>query len=277
MRRILPLIILLAGPHFFLKAERIITLAPALTEMVFALGKGADLVGNTRFCDFPEAAVTVAKVGGLMDLNVEQIIDLKPDLIILYPESLGRLKVLAKKTRLLVVEHRTLDQICQSILLVSRALRCPEKGDALVSHIREILNEIKARSQNRKKQKILLVAGRNPDGLRNMTIIGRSDFLNDILEIAGGVNAYPGNIEYPAVSIESIFSMNPDHIIEFSVFFQKIDRRKVMDLWNRFEIITAVKNQRITIVTDPVWLRPGPRVGQVAMKLFQLLNADDHP
>lgn len=275
-KSILNLIVLTVMLCSGLRAERIITLAPAITEIVFALGKGDSLVGNTRFCDFPKTALTVTKVGGLMDLNVEQIIELKPDLIILYPESYNRLKMLEAKTRLLVLQHNTLDQICQSILSVSRNLHCPEQGVALVTNIREILNKIRNRTRYRKKQKVLLIAGRNPDGLRNMTIIGRKDFLNDILEIAGGINAYRGDIEYPTVSIESIFSMNPDHIIEFSVFFQKIHRQKIMELWNRFKTINAVKNRRISIVTDPAWLRPGPRVGLVAEKLAQLLNPNDN-
>jgi iron complex transport system substrate-binding protein len=258
-----------------LQAERIITLAPALTEIVFALGKGDGLVGDTRFCDFPEAAKTIAKVGGLMDLNVERIIDLKPNLIILYEESLDRIKMLENKTRLLVVRHDTLEQICRSILTISRNLSCPEQGAILVSDIRKTLNRIRSRTRGIKKRKILLIAGRNPDTLRNMTIIGRKDFLNEILEIAGGTNAYPGNIEYPSVSIESILSMNPDHIIEFSTFFQEIEPRKIMDLWNRFKTINAVKNHRITMISDPVWLRPGPRIGQVAIKLYRLLNPND--
>lgn len=272
---ILFFIILNGWPGPGLRAERIITLAPAITEIVYALGKGDSLVGNTRFCDYPEAARTVAKVGGLMDLNVEQIILLEPDLVILYPESLGRLKMLQHRIRLLVVEHKTLDQILRSILTISRNLHCPKQGTALVADIRKTLDEIKSLRQGQKKQKTLLIAGRNPDALRNMTVIGRKDFLNEILEIAGGTNAYQGDIEFPSVSIESIFSMDPDYIIEFSVFFEKIDSRKILNLWSRFDTIKAVKNRRITIVVDPVWLRPGPRLGLVARKLHRLLNPND--
>ena len=205
--------------NFNLQARRIITLAPALTEIVFALGDGEQLVGNTRFCDFPPEAKTIAKVGGLMDLNVEMIIDLKPDIVILYPESLDKIKILQNKIELLVVRHNTLDHITQSIISISRMLGKEKKATHLVSGIRETLHKIQNRARTYKKKRTLLIAGRNPDQLRNMTIIGKKDFLNTVLEIAGGVNAYSGNIDYPSISIESIFSMNPDHIIEFSVFF----------------------------------------------------------
>lgn len=99
--------------------------------------------------------------------------------------------------------------------------------------------------------------------------------MNEILEICGGTNAYEGNINYPAVSVESIVSLNPEWIIEFSVFFQGIDRKKILDLWARYPIIQAVKKKNIKVITDPKWLRPGPRVIEIALELAELLNTHD--
>ncbi len=253
-------------------SERIITLAPALTEIVFALGKGDSIVGNTKFCDFPEKARTITKVGGFMDLNVEMVIHLKPDLIILYPENFEKMKILKNRTKLLIVKHKTLNHLYEAIITISKELKKIKKGKLMVSNIKIILEKICKDSTNKKKVKTLLIAGRNPDQLSNMTIIGKKDFLNQVLEISGGINAYEGSIEYPNISIESIISMNPDFIIEFSVFFQGIDKQKVMDIWNKYKIIRAVKNNKIKIITDPKWLRPGPRIGEITLELFDLLK-----
>ena len=253
-------------------SERIITLAPALTEIVFALGKGDSIVGNTRFCDFPEKAGTITKVGGFMDLNIEMLINLKPDLIILYPESYEKVKILKKRIKLLAVKHKTLNHLYETIITISKELKEIKKGELMVSNIKITLENIRKKSQNKKKWKTLLIAGRNPDQLSNMYVIGNKDFLNDILEISGGINAYTGNILYPNISIESVVSMNPDFIIELSAFNQHIQEEKILKLWEKYKIITAARKNRIIIIKDSFWFRPGPRVVKIAEKLYELFS-----
>jgi iron complex transport system substrate-binding protein len=266
-------IMVLCGPSLF--PERIVSLAPALTEIIFELGHGDSLVGITRFCDFPGPVNNLTRVGGLMDLNLEILIQLKPDLIILYPESLDKIKVLRSRARLLPVSHRNLADLYHSIGKISRALEAEEKGKELVLKLNKKLEAIRQKTVGRPKIKTLLIAGRNPDQLSNLTLIGQKDFLNEILEICGGRNAYQGKIDYPSVSVESIVSLNPEWIIEFSIFFQDIDRKRVRDLWKRYPIIQAVKKGNIEIIVDPKWLRPGPRIAEVAAELFRLLDSHD--
>ncbi len=276
MMRILKIIlVVLALNAPAIAAERIVSLAPALTEIIYALGQGSSVVGNTRFCDFPPQARTVTRVGGLMDLNLEMLIQLKPDLIILYPESMEKIKVLRNRTALLPVRHRNLEDLYRSIHEIATALKVETSGTELVSSLKESLAAIRKKTVGHNKIKTLLIAGRNPDQLTNMIIIGKRDFLNEILEICGGINAYEGSIDYPGISIESIVSMNPELIIEFSVFFQGIDQQKVMDLWDRYPIIKAVKLKNIKVITDPKWLRPGPRISEIALELFRLVRPHD--
>ena len=258
-----------------LNGERIVSLAPAITEIVYELGRGDSLVGVTRFCDFPPAVDKVTRVGGLMDLNLEILIQLKPDIIILYPEIMDRVQVLKSRTRLLSVPHRNLRDLYQAISAISGALKREEKGRELILKLKKQLDAIRRKTAGRPRIKTLLIAGRNPDQLSNLTLIGKRDFLNEILEICGGINAYQGEIDYPSVSVESIISMSPLWIIEFSVFFQDIDQTRVRELWNRYPIIPAVKQGNIKIIVNPKWLRPGPRISQVARELFGLLNAHD--
>ena len=256
----------------FLPALRVITLAPALTETVFFLGKGSEIVGRTKFCDHPPSARSIPEVGGLWDPNLEEIIRLEPDLVILYPESSDRLKSLKKRIRLLVVPHRNLADIFSSIRTVAAALGIKERGERMAADLEKRVRSVSGRLPTRPEIPTLLIAGRNPAELRNITLIGRSDFINELLELAGGVNAYRGDVPYPTVSMESILNMNPGLIVEFSVYFENVSRKEVLELWGAFPSLEAVRNSRIHIVTDPMWVRPGPRIDRVVLGLRELLH-----
>lgn len=255
-----------------LRGERIVTLAPALTEMVFALGKGDRIVGITKFCNYPEETKKIPRIGGFLDVNLELLIRQKPDVIIYYQELHEKLNVMKNKSQLVIVKHSNLDDIFNGISTVAKTLGIETKGKALNSRIKEQLDNIRQKNRDGKKPKTLLVIGRNADNLSAMYIIGAKDFLNELLQIAGGVNAYPGNMEYPSISIESIITMNPDVIIELSAFNEGIDDRVVLDSWNKFPFLTAVKKKKIAIIKDSMWLIPGPRVAEIARKMQQILS-----
>lgn len=275
MRKVTIISILILLPAL-LYGERIVSLAPAVTEIIFALSKGDQIIANTQFCDYPEAAKKIPKVGAKLDLNLEILIDMKPDILFLYPSYHDKVKILANRSKLVVVDHRNLEGLFASIDIISKELQVEEKGRELAANIRSTFAEIRKKTKNKKKVRTLLVAGRNVDQLRNMFIIGRKDFLNGILEIAGGVNVYTGSIDYPNITMESVVSMNPDFIIELSIHYQEIDQQKVMDLWGKFHIIKAVKNKNIKVIKDNVWLRPGPRVGQVARELYRIFFPENN-
>jgi iron complex transport system substrate-binding protein len=142
----------------------------------------------------------------------------------------------------------------------------------MVCRIKSTLNTTRARTRNRAKSKTLLIAGRNPDQLSNIFIIGKKDFLNEILNIAGGVNAYTGDIPYPNISLESVVEMNPDFIIELSTYNPKLNQKKMLHMWKTFNRIQAVKHGRIIFIKQNFWLRPGPRIGEIAKKMINLFS-----
>jgi len=269
--RVIIIFLVLVFSVVSLHAERIVTMAPALTEIVFALGKGDEIVGNTKFCNFPEEAKTIRRVGGLLDINLEILISLKPDVIVLYPENRAKLKILEGKAKLVVVSHTSLADVLDGISTISKALNVEQKGTELISNIKRRLDGLRQKNAGKKREKVLLIIGRNPDKLTNMFIIGKGDFLNDLLQAVGAVNAYDGGINYPSISVESVVAMNPDVIIELSAFNEGIDEAKVFGLWERFSFISAVKDRKIFIITDDLWLIPGPRVAEIAEKMHHLI------
>ncbi len=272
--KIVRICLLITGLPLFMNAAKIVSLAPAVTEIIFALGQEKHIVGCTQFCDYPEAAKRLPRVGGKLDLNLEILIAVKPDIIFLYPSYYEQVKVLKDRAKLVVVNHTDLKGLYESIEIISRELGVETRGAALLAGIENTLTGIRQKAAGKKRAGTLLIAGRSSDQLRNMYIIGRKDFLNDLLEIAGGTNAYSGNIDYPNISLESVVAMNPDYIIELSAFYEQIDEKKVLALWDKYRVIAAVKNKKIKIIKDNVWLRPGPRVGQIAQQLYEMFSGD---
>ncbi len=276
-KKIFVILLMLVMVGVSLHAERIVTLAPALTEIVFALGKGGEIVGNTKFCNFPGEAKKITRVGGFIDINLEILIDLKPSVIFLYPEYYEKIKIMKKKTKLVNVKHTTLRDLFDGVETISKALDIEAVGKKLILKIKDRLNRVSQKSHGKKRLKTLLIIGRNPDKLTNMFIVGKRDFLNELLEVAGGVNAYEGNINYPNISIESVVAMNPDVILELSVFNEGIKEEKVLGLWERFPFISAVKNKKIKIIKDSLWLIPGPRVSRIAEEMHCLFFGEQLP
>jgi iron complex transport system substrate-binding protein len=251
-------------------SQKVVSLAPGITEIVFALGKGNTLVGVTRFCDYPDAARGIKKIGGFLDVNIEMLVTLAPDLVIAYPEHSEKITQLRLRTKIIMVRHNRLSDLLQSILEIGRALRTDNEARRLVSAIQTKLRDVSLRVKGKKKARTLIVAGRNADELKNMYIIGNKDFINDILEIAGGVNAYEGDIDYPSISLESAIFLNPEFIFEISAHYEGISEEKILEMWSPYRMIAAVAKKQIRLIKDSYWLRPGPRVGLIAEELARI-------
>jgi iron complex transport system substrate-binding protein len=253
--------------------QRVVSLAPALTEIVFALGKGTTLVGVTKFCDYPPLAQKIAKVGGFLDVNMEALLALAPEIVIAYPEQYAKVKFLESRALVLVVKHQCLADLYLSILLIGRALHTENEAKSMISAMQIKLADIANRVGAKKKARTLIIAGRNADELKNMYIIGRNDFLNDLLEIAGGVNVYQGAINYPNIAIETVIFLNPDFILEISAHYEGISDEKVFKLWSPFKMLLAVQKEQIKIIKQSFWLRPGPRVDLIAEELARIFSS----
>jgi len=256
--------------HIF--PQRVVSLAPGLTEIVFAIGRGSTLVGVTKFCDYPEAAKNIAKVGGFLDVSMEALIALAPDIVVAYPEHSGRLRALPPQVRVVTVGHDRLSDLLRSIREIGRALGGEKEAARLLSSIQGRLRRVALRVRGKKKPRTLCIAGRNADELKNMFIIGKNDFLNDLLEIAGGTNAYQGEVDYPNISLESVIALDPEFIFEISSHFEGIAEERIFSLWRPLGMVAAVARKQVRVIKDPSWLRPGPRVGRIAEDLAALLH-----
>lgn len=267
------LILFLSATPIF--PQKVVSLAPGVTEIVFALGRGDRLVGVTKFCDYPEAARKINKIGGFLDINMEALVALAPDIVITYPEHAEKLAFLQGRAKIVTVRHNRLADLLQSIVDIGRVLNAESEARRLVAGMRSKMAAIAARARGRRKIRTLLIAGRNADELKNMYIIGKKDFINDLLEIAGGTNAYQGNVDYPGVSLESVIFLDPEFIFEISAQYEGIADVEIADLWRPYRMVTAVAKGQIRIVKDSFWLRPGPRAGQIAEEFAAVFSRAD--
>ena len=248
-------------------ARRIISLAPSITETLFALGAGDDVMGVTDFCNYPPAAKEKQRVGGITNPSLETMIDLKPDLIILSMEGNVREdfnKLAGIGVSVFVTNPRTLAGIHKSIhdigLLTGRV------GSALsligaMQHDEDSIRLL-AKSTNR----VLLIVSLQP-----LIVVGGKTFLAELLELAGGTNiAGTSPFTYPTLSRETVVAANPDVIIVMSDALNATDG--LLGSFPEWKTLNAFRSHRVFRVDSDIVSRPGPRATDALIHLYRIIH-----
>jgi len=246
-------------------AHRIVSLSPATTELLFAMGLGARVVGRTRFDDWPAAARAVPSVGDGIAPSVEEVAARRPDLVLLYASAADR-PALAGLTALHIpVAVLKLDvsaELLRAARLVGRLTGASRAADSLVAAFDSSLAAVRARSAARPgpRPRIYVDVWANPP----MTV-GRGSYLNEILAAAGAVNVF-GDVAAPSatVSLEAIAARDPDAILVIAA-----DTAAEPDLAVRpgWRAVRAVREGRILVVDAGLYGRPSPRMPEAAADL----------
>ncbi|MBW2060599.1 MAG: ABC transporter substrate-binding protein [Deltaproteobacteria bacterium] len=244
--------------------NRIVSLAPSITEMLFVLSLGDRVVGVTRFCKYPPEALSIAKMGGFYDPNYEAVIASKPDLVILSVEHQNpRRHLTSLGLNVLVVNYSTLSGILDSLSLIGRACGVQEKAKAEIATLKKRMDLISNKTEGLPRLSVLVSISRSmgSDTLTEIYIAGRDEFYDEMITLAGGRNAYGGKIKYPTVSGEGIISLNPEVIIDLAPETGEQDLKEAVILkeWQRFSNVDAVKNGRVHVFRQGFMVIPGPR------------------
>lgn len=244
------------------KAQRIISLAPSVTETLFAAGAGDRVVGVTLFCNWPPEVKNLPKVGQFARFDMEKILELHPDMVIASRDApsetikydLARYDILT-----FIVEAETLEDTVRSIRNIGRAVGTVQKADAVAREMERRIQEIQETvSTISPKVKTILVFGHDP-----LILAGPGTFADDLIKRAGGINlAHDSRIKYPKYSIERIVLEGPEVIIEatMSLAYDSPDWAAIRDFWNQWPYIPAVKSGRVIVVDADLVTRPGPRI-----------------
>jgi iron complex transport system substrate-binding protein len=260
--------------------QRIVSLAPSITETLYALDLGDRIIGVTNFCDYPEAATTKAKVGGIIDTNYEAILHLEPDVVILYPvhhDAQRRLKELGVHT--LTVDCRTLDGILESVQIIGEACHVTAQSDAILATMHAGMERIRSRTEGLDKPTVLISAGRTKDSgkLGEVYAAGRGQWYDDAISIAGGENVFTDDkIPFPSVSGEGLVRLNPDVIVEMapSDTGRTVTAEQIAAQWNVFPDINAVHGGRVYVLEGNYTTIPGPRFVMVVEDLARVLHPE---
>ncbi len=242
---------------------RIVSIAPSITEILFAIGVDDRLVGVTTYCNYPAGALTKTIIGGFTTPNLEIIISLSPDLIICAKNDTAKIETLESTgVPVVVFLESTVDDILSNILKMGDLVDADQNATNLVNSLRTRMNAV---VPSQEKLKCYYEAAKTP------TVAGALSFIDDLIEKAGGINIF-GNVQkvWATVSHENVIAQNPDVIIWAPMADPTYDGK--VDITNRdgYGSITAVTNQTIYMGGDP-YQRAGPRIIDVLEELADLL------
>jgi iron complex transport system substrate-binding protein len=261
---------------------RIVSLAPSITEVLFEMDLGDRVVGVTRYCDFPPEAEEKAEVGGYFDVNYEMLLSLETDLVILlveHQDALVRLDELGIQT--LAVDHSRVAGILASITAIADRCGVKERGEGLRGSLENRMSEVQRRfSPSRplspSPPRVLVAVGRLMDkgSGGEVFISGRDGFYDDLISLAGGVNAYrEETLKFPAISDEGLVRLDPDVILEMVPDLAgDVDRRSLMDLWRSKAGIRAVREEKVHILGEDYVVVPGPRFVDLLEDMAEIIN-----
>lgn len=251
--------------------KRIVSLAPSITEILFAIGAENEIVGVTDFCNYPPEALEKPKVG-YSQPNLEILVELEPQLV-LVPTSFLRTDILAKLDQLkiptFVLESKTVEGIYGHIQLLGRMVGRVPEANALTAAMRKQVGDLTKRVEGRPRPTLLYVINSKP-----LITVGPGSFIHHLIELAGGRNAAErANAPYPRLTMEEVLTQNPEILLFPVGEFDGIPQAE-QDQWKRWNSLRAIKNGKVFQIQTYLLNRPGPRVIEGLRHLVALLHPD---
>ena len=256
------------------KPERIVSLAPVNTEILFALDLGEKVVGVTEFCTYPPEAVSKEKVGGMTTVSVEKVIALNPDLVLaLNLNGEETVDTLDDYFPVLVIDQQKvtrIEDIFTRIELVGKITGEEERATALVAELRGRVESITNQTEGKENVKVAYIVWHDP-----LWVTGSGNFQNDPIEKAGGENIFSDIEDWGTVSIETLVERNPDVIIVSGG--HGVAEMKPYDFImtdERLAVLNARKNGRVCSIDADIIARPGPRIVEALEEVAHCLQPD---
>ena len=256
--------------------QRIISMIPAITEMLFEIGAGPQVIAVSSFDRAPEVD-GLPRVGALRDPDTELVFSLRPDLVAIYSSQTQQQEQMARAgISVFSYRHGGLADIMRTIRDLGERTGHRVQANAAAAAIESELAAIRTLVADRKRPRTLLVFGREPNAIRNVYASGGIGFLHDILEVAGGHNVFADVLmEATQPSSEVILAKAPEIVIELRA--EGATENEIMKdttAWKAFGTVPAVREGRIHVLTGRELVVPGPRVPEVARRLAMILHPD---
>lgn len=252
--------------------QRVISLAPSITEIIYALEQENRLKGVTRYSDFPIEATKLPKVGSYVRLDLERIVALNPDLCIAIKdgnpkEVIERLESL--KIPVYVVNPRNLNTVLETIIEIGSILNANNKAETLLTILHNRIQRVKSLiSPDTYRPGVFFQIGISP-----IVSVGTDTFLHELIVLAGGKNLAGGKTPYPRFSTEQVLALAPEIFIVTSMARQAVFEQ-VKAEWRRWPTMPAVRDDRIFLVDSNLFDRPSPRLVDGLELLIKLIHPE---
>ena len=262
-----------AGRHVQIPSgvKRIVSLAPNLTEIVFALGQGDRLAGDTDFCDYPAEASQKPHVGGPVNPNLEQVVALKPDLVL--ATAINRRETVDALARIGVPVYATdphsVADMIESVEHIGKVLEAEKTATPLAEALRERLSSLDRRIAGITPRRVLFVVWTDP-----LITVGRDSFIADALRRAGARSVVDATAEWPRISFEEILRLQPEFLVFANAHAadaqRDIDSLRTRPGWRNLD---AMRRGNIVVVSDAI-NRPAPRMVDAVEQLARAFHSE---
>lgn len=259
------------------KNLRIVSLSPSLTDSLFALGLGNNVVGVTKYCIYPAEAQTRTVVGNLYDHNYELIMQLKPDIVVL---NVDQEKAISQFSNLgiptAMFDNHDIENILATFKGLGETFDKQAEAAVIIDDIERQLEQYRLITADLPKVKTMVSVGR---GMGSMAVTqsyaaGPGTYVGRLLEIAGGENVYQGAAAYPILTTEALLRLNPEVIIELvpEVSFGDFTAQDVLKQWQPLQEIDAVRNNRVYVLSEGYVVLPGPKLVLLLKDILRVLH-----
>lgn len=252
--------------------RRIVSLAPSITETLYAVGAAGQVVGVTDYCDYPPEAREKPRVGGTMNPNLEAIVAAGPDLILATPDA-NRLETASVLERLgypvYGILPKNMEGVLEAIRRIGGLVERQDEARRLVTSMRGRARAVADHVGGRPLRRTLVVVWPDP-----LIVAGQGSFIADLVRLAGGRNvAPPGPTRYPRMSLEAVLEADPEVIVTSSMMGE-VAEAEALQVWSRWSGISAVRRGEVHAIPGDFLHRPGPRIVQGLERLARAIHPE---
>ncbi len=252
--------------------QRIVSLSPSNTEILFELGIGDKVVGVTNYCSYPEQAGVIEKIGDFEGANIELIKKVQPDVVFaggyIQEDLIKSLEAL--NIPVVSTEALDLNGIYDSLRIISKVTGTEARAEEIISSMQSKIKAIEEKTKDKEKPKVFYVVWTDP-----ITTAGNKTFINDIIKTAGGINIAEKVDHWAKYSAEELIKDNPDMLIASNFCTPEAVSKDYFKSSEIFQKLGAVKNDKVYLISnDDIFTRSGPRVIQAIEELVKLFYGD---